>query len=194
MHIDALQRLLRQGDRVSGAFLLVDPAQSERLYERLKEAPHVAGVSVKTAQLESFRRTIAESLLLMKTFFSAFAVIIAFGVVYNGARISLAERSRELATLRVIGFTRAEVSLTQLGELALLTAVAIPIGLWLGRGFVSFVSAMFESELFRIPPIVAPATYGTAAIIVVVATLLSGLVVRRMLDSLDLVAVLKARE
>jgi putative ABC transport system permease protein len=179
MRLDALQRIMRQGDRVSGAFILVDPAEAEGFYERLREAPRVTGVSVKSAALESFRRTIAESLLLMKTFFSAFAMIIAFGVVYNGARISLAERSRELATLRVVGFTRAEVSMTQL---------------WLGRQFVTFVSAMFESELFRIPPIVAPATYGSAAVVVLVATLVSGLVVRRMLDALDLVAVLKARE
>lgn len=130
----------------------------------------------------------------MRSFIVAFAVIIAFGVVYNSARISLSEKSRDLATLRVIGFTRTEISLIHLGELAVFVAAGIPTGLLLGYGFAVLASSAFESELFRIPLVVDRSTYGFAAVVVVAAAFVSGLVVRRMLDRLDLVAVLKTRE
>ncbi|MEE9255058.1 MAG: FtsX-like permease family protein, partial [Pseudomonadales bacterium] len=120
MDIRAVNRLMREGDRVTGAFISADPDRMDLLYRELKDLPQVAGVTAKAAALESFRNTIAQSMLVMKTVNVIFAVIIAFGVVYNSARISLSERSRELATLRVIGFTRVEISMIQLGELAVL--------------------------------------------------------------------------
>jgi putative ABC transport system permease protein len=115
-------------------------------------------------------------------------------VVYNNARISLAERSRELATLRVIGFTRAEISAILLGELGVLTLVSIPAGLALGFGLAAIASWALDMELYRIPLVVKPATFGFATLVVLVATLVSGLLVRRRLDHLDLVAVLKSKE
>jgi putative ABC transport system permease protein len=123
-----------------------------------------------------------------------FASIIAFGVVYNAARISLSERSRELASLRVIGFTRGEISFILLGELALVTAMAVPAGLVLGYLFAALIVAVFDTELYRFPLVVSARTYVFAACSVVIATAISGLIVRRRLDHLDLVAVLKTRE
>jgi putative ABC transport system permease protein len=123
-----------------------------------------------------------------------FASIIAFGVVYNTARISLSERSRELATLRVIGFTRGEISRILLGELAVLTIMALPLGMLFGYGFAWIIVAAFESESYRIPLTITRQTYGLATVLVSLAAILSGLAVRRRLDHLDLVAVLKARE
>jgi putative ABC transport system permease protein len=123
-----------------------------------------------------------------------FAAVIAFGVVYNSARISLAERSRELATLRVIGFTRGEISYILLGEFALLTAAAVPIGLVLGYGFAWAVVAASNTEMFRIPLVVGFGTYTMAGVTIIIATALSALVVRRRLDRLNLVEVLKTRE
>jgi len=110
MNIDALRRLLREGDSVSGAFLTVDDDRTNDLYTKLKHTPHVAGVNIKSAAITSFEETIAENMLMMQSINIIFASIIAFGVVYNSARVSLSERSRELATLRVMGFTRAEIS------------------------------------------------------------------------------------
>jgi len=124
----------------------------------------------------------------------SFAIIIALGVVYNGARISLSERSRELATLRVIGFTRAEISMILLGELAVLTLAAIPVGLLIGYGFASLASLAYNTELFRIPLIVNRSTFAFAATVVLIAALISGYIVRRRIDHLDLVGVLKTRE
>lgn len=190
----ALNRLLDEGPLVSGAFVTADARALDGLFRELKETPLVAAVTLKRAALESFRQTMAETLLQMRTFNIGFAVIIAFGVVYNSARISLAERSRELATLRVIGFTRAEISLIQLGELAILTLVGIPAGLVIGYLFAVLTSTAYDTELFRIPLVVERSTYALAATIILVAAISSGLVVRRMLDRLDLVAVLKSSE
>jgi putative ABC transport system permease protein len=123
-----------------------------------------------------------------------FAGVIAFGVVYNAARVSLSERSRELASLRVMGFTRAEISAILLGELATVTLLSLPLGMLLGYGFAWVLVQLFETELYRFPLVVLPRTYAWAAITVLVAATISGLVVRRKLDRLDLVAVLKTRE
>lgn len=194
MHIDAANRLMGQEDVLSGAFIAADPEGTDSIYDALRAMPQVAGVTVKEAAIQSFEETIAESIMLMRTFNILFAVIIAFGVVYNSARISLSERSRELATLRVIGFTRAEISLIQLGELAVLTIVAIPAGLLLGYGLAWLTSTAYDTELFRIPLVVNRATYGIAAAVIMLAAICSGLIVRRMIDHLDLVAVLKTRE
>jgi putative ABC transport system permease protein len=194
MKLEAVHRLLREEDEVSGAYLSVDADEVDRLYTALKNTPAVAGVSLKTATVESFNAIIAENLLRIRLFNIIFATIIAFGVVYNSARISLAERSRELATLRVIGFTRREVSAILLGELAALTLAAIPFGLALGYGLAAFLIASVDTELFRIPLVVEPPTFGFAAVVVMLATLLSGLIVRRRVDHLDLIGVLKTRE
>jgi len=121
-------------------------------------------------------------------------VVIAVGVVYNSARIILTERSRELASLRVLGYTRGEISYILLGELALLTLAAIPIGLWLGRGLCGYIAVLIENDLYRVPLILEPATYAFAALVVLVAATVSGLIVRRHLDRLDLIEVLKTKE
>jgi putative ABC transport system permease protein len=194
MNIDALRRLLKEGDTLSGAFLAIDQSYADSLYRRLKGTPMVAGVSLKRSAIESFENTLAETFYVMIFFNLLFSSVIAFGVVYNAARVSLSERSRELASLRVLGFTRGEISLILLGELAVVVLLAIPIGMVLGYGFAGLLVAAFNTELYRFPLVVTPRTYAYAAAAVLVAATLSGLVVRRRLDHLDLVAVLKTRE
>jgi putative ABC transport system permease protein len=194
MNVDALRRLMREGESLSGAFLAVDARFEDQLYKTLKETPRVASVTVKRAAIQAFYDTIAENMLRMRFFNILFAGIIAFGVVYNSARISLAERSRELATLRVIGFTRAEISAILLGELAVLTVAAIPLGMVMGYGFAALAALGLDTELYRIPLVVEPPTFAFAAVVVLIAAIFSGLVVRRKLDHLDLVAVLKSKE
>jgi putative ABC transport system permease protein len=194
MRMEALNRLMREGGLMSGAFIAAPPERRQSLYSRLKRTPQVAAVAVKEAALNSFRQTMAETILRMRLFNVAFAVVIAFGVVYNTARISLSERSRDLATLRVIGFSRREISLIQLGELAALTAAAIPLGLLLGYLLAALSTTAYDTELFRIPFVIDRSTHAFAAAVILIAAGFSGLVVRRMLDRLDLVAVLKSKE
>lgn len=192
--LETVHRLMREGNAYSGAFVSVDQKNVDELYREIKETPQIANVTVKQATLQSFRETIAENLLRMKTFNVIFAGVIAFGVVYNSARISLAERSRELATLRVIGFTRAEISAILLGELAVLTLAALPMGLGLGYLFAALLAQSLDTELYRIPLVIDPSTYAFAAVVIIVASFASGLIVRRRLDHLDLVSVLKSKE
>lgn len=195
MDLQVVNRLMEEGPVVSGAFLAVDPQRQDALFVQLQNTPRVVGVTIKASALISFRTTVAENLLRMRLFNVAFASIIAFGVVYNSVRIALAERSRELATLRVMGFTRGEVSLILLGELAVITLVAIPVGLVLGHWLGAIVIRLaYDTELFRIPLIINPSTYAFAAAVTGVAALVSGLLARRQIDRLDLVAVLKSKE
>lgn len=194
MNRHALNRFMREDAVISGAFLRVREDLLPRLYHQLKQTPRVASVTIKSAALRNFEKSVAENLLTMRFFNVLFASIIAFGVVYNNARISLAEQSRELATLRVIGFTRHEVSGILLGELAFLTVVAIPFGCLLGYGFAALTIQGLDTEMYRIPLVVNRSTFGFAIVTVIVATIVSGMVVRRRIDHLDLVSVLKTRE
>lgn len=194
MDLEELHRIMLEGQVVNGVNMEVDPAYQDALYRELKETPAIATVMVKQHSIDSFNDTIAKNLGVMKRINLIFACIIAAGVVYNSARISLSERSRELATLRVIGFTRQEISSILLGELAIVTLLAIPVGLGLGTFFAWWMCTAFDQELFRFPMVVSNRTYAWASLVVIAASAISGLLVRRNLDHLDLVAVLKSRE
>ena len=194
MDIDRLHRLMREGHALSGAYLQVDESMLGALHSQLKLVPAVAGVALTEAMRQSFREVMAENLNLQILINVVFAGIIACGVVYNAARISLSERSRELASLRVLGFTRREISGILLGELAMVTAAALPAGTLIGYGLSRMIVGSLTSEVYRIPLVVQPSTIAWGWIVVATAAALSGLVVRRRLDRLDLVAVLKTRE
>jgi len=192
--LDTLNRLAREGDAISGAFLSVDREQLPAIYARLEERPSVAGIEESRARLANFHASIGEFLLTYMSFVVALSGAITFGIVYNSARIAFAERERELASLRVLGFTRGEVSYILLGELGLLTVLALPPGFLVGRMLSAWLVASLPHELFRIPLVLEPATYALAAAVVLAAAVLSSLLVRRRVDGLDLVAVLKTRE
>jgi putative ABC transport system permease protein len=194
MDAGALHRLLREDDTLSGAFLKVDARAASRLHRKLKRMPAVAGVTTRQAALQGFEETLAESLGVFTTVLVTFASVIAAAMVYNAARIALSERGRELASLRVLGFTRSEVTRLLLGEQALLTAAAIPVGFVLGYQICAQLAASYQWELFRMPLVVSDRTYGFAFLVVTAAAVVSGYAVRRRLHRLDLVAVLKTRE
>lgn len=194
MAIDRLRRLMREGGTLSGAALQVDSRRASALSARLKSLPAVAGVAFREAMLRSFRETFAQNMNLMIVLNVVFAGVIAFGVVYNAARVSLSERYRELASLRVLGFTRAEISLILLGELTLVTLASLPLGIALGYALAWLVVGTVQNEVYRFPLLVSARSIAWALFTVCVASALSALVVRRRLDRLDLVAVLKIRE
>ena len=195
MDLDALHRMMREGKVLSGAFLQVDESKMDELYRRFKRTPTVVGVALKDAAIRSFRDTVQANMGIIIFFNQIFSSIIAFGVIYNAARISLSERSWELASLRVMGFTKGEISYILLGEFGLLTAIAIPLGLGIGYGLAALtVYSVGDTELYRIPLYVAPATYGMAVLGVVAAALVSSVVVAHRLGRLNLVGVLKTRE
>ena len=194
MDMTALHHMMREGDVANSALLLIDHADEVKLAAELKTTPAVAGAGFKRAVLQSFRDVMAANMSVSIFINLIFAGIIAFGVVYNAARVSLSERSRELASLRVLGFTRAEISLILMGELALVTLVALPVGGLFGYSLSAAIVGMIDSEVYRFPLYVSRQAVALSFLGIIAATVFSGLVVRRKLDHLDLVAVLKIRE
>jgi putative ABC transport system permease protein len=194
MDARALGRLLHEDDRVSLAAVAVDSHHAEELYGRLKRIARIATVSEKAAAFRAFEDTTAQFILVFTAILTTFAVVIAVGVVYNTARIALQERAWELASLRVLGFTRAEVSRILLVEIGTQVLMALPLGMWLGYHASRGLAKLHETEMFRIPVVVEPATYAWSAIVILAAGLASALLVRRRIDRLDLVSALKTRE
>lgn len=194
MALPALNRLLGEADSITGAHLTVEPGAEASVFRALDERPQVAGALSRESALASFESTMAEQMLTFAFFNTLLASSIALGVVYNAARIALAERGRELASLRVLGLTRGEISWILLGELALLTLAAIPFGFVIGLGLTWLLAQTWQIDLFRLPFAAEPRTFAFASGMIIVAATGSGLLVRRQLDRLDLVAVLKTRE
>lgn len=194
MRLDALNQLLGEGDRISGAYVTVAAAQWAEFLQAVKETPAAGRVVIKEAMRRSFRETTAQSIGLLQTIYLFFAITVAFGIVYNSASIGLSERQRELATLRVLGFSRREVAGVLVAELVLIALAAVPLGLVIGTGFAEVMLITVNTETVRLPLILTPANYAFAALVVVTATGVSLWLASRRLDRLDLVGVLKARD
>jgi putative ABC transport system permease protein len=194
MSQESLHRLAGGAPVVSGAYLSVEDQERSALEARLKNVAAVAGVASPASMLETFESQLADSLFIGVGFLLGFASVISVGVIYNGARISLSERGRELASLRVMGFRRGEVARLLLGEQAVVTLLAIPLGWGLGYVLSSAVAISLETEAYRVPFVVSPRTYSMAALITVIVAVASGWIVRRRADRLDLISVLKTRE
>lgn len=193
MEIDALRRLMREGGTISGAQLAVDPAQWPEFLAKVKDAPLVASLGIKEAVRGSFRKSTGEMIGMITTIYFSFAIIVSFGVVYNSARIALSERSRDLATLRVVGFTQREVAAVMIGELAMLTIIAIPAGLWIGSQLAAGIIQTASTESVRLPLVLTLRSYTMAVVVVLISSGLSFALVARRIQQLDLLGVLKAR-
>ena len=194
MDLAALNRLTGTGQAISGALLMIDARDEGALSAALRERPRVSSIVSQERTIASFRETMDRSMLTMIYVLTLFAGVIAFGVIYNAARISLSERDRELASLRVLGLTRGEISFILLGELAFLTLIAIPVGFVLGALASAVVVQAFQTDLYQFPLVLGRGTFGFAAAIVIAAALVSAVIVRHKLHRLDLVGVLKTRE
>ena len=190
----ALNRFLGEGDIITGASFTIDMNHRAEFLHAIKGIPRISAIAIKETMRRSFRETTAQSMGMLQTLYLTFAVIVSFGVIYNNARISLAERARELATLRVIGMTQREVGAVIVTELAILALLAVPLGLLLGTGFATVIVRSVNTETVRVPLVFTSYTYTFAVIVIVVASALSGMVVLRKLKQLDLIGALKAPE
>lgn len=194
MEMESLNRLLGEGDRISGAHVTVAGGEWPAFLRAVKETPAAGRVIIKEAMRRSFRETTAQSIGLIQMIYLVFATTVAFGIVYNSASIGLSERQRELATLRVLGFGRGEVAGVLVAELVILTAVAIPLGLVIGSGFAATILTTVNTETVRLPLVLSAGNYAFAMLVVATATTVSLWLACRKLDKLDLVGVLKARD
>ena len=194
MRLDALNALLDEGPAVSGVHFAYDSAHEQELFAAIKSTPAVASIALQKVSLAKFRVTLARNIDMMVTIYVSLAVIVAMGVVYNSARIQLSEQARELASLRVMGFTRAEVSRVLFIELAILVLLAQPLG-WAVGYVLSWITIQgFSSDLYRAPFVIHTATYARASLVALVTASIAALLVRQRIDRLDLIAVLKTRE
>jgi len=189
-----VNRLLKEGDAINAVYLDIDELHSERIYRELDRMPRVAGTTVRETAIRSFHQTMEETILFFSLVTAVLGAAIAFGVVYNSARIALSERDRELASLRVLGFTRGEVAYILLGELAVATLLALPLGYLFGRELCRYLTHSFRSDLYRVPLVLEADTFAFAASVVLGSAIVSGLLLWRKLNRLDLVGVLKTRE
>ena len=194
MEIDTLNRFTGEGAVVSAATMYVEPTAVLDLARRFKSLPTIESVTMKAYTLSSFLDKIAGLVFVSAGVLTLFAVIIVVGVIYNSVRIGLQERAWELASLRVLGFTRAEVAGILFGEFAIEIAVGIPIGLGLSQGVIGLIARLHSNESFQIPAVIEPRTYLIAASVVLATAVASAYIVRRRVDQLDLVAALKTRE
>ncbi len=194
MDLEALGRLIGEPATYSAVSLTIDPHRAGDLYSVLKRTPSAIAVDFRAGSLLAYRAMSDGVVEFVRKVDVLFAVIIAFGVVYNTAKISLAERARDLATLRVLGFTRREVSRILLGEIAVLALLAVPIGSALGYWLSGVIAASTSGERMHTPHVVEGSTYAFSIVVFAVATVRSALLVRRGIDHLDLASVLKARD
>lgn len=194
MEIDTLRRLMREGGTISGAHLSIDHAQWPAFLEKVKESPRIAVLGIKESVRRSFMKSTGEMIGSITAIYFTFAVIVSFGVVYNSARISLSERNRELATLRVIGFSKREVIAVLIGELGVLTLLALPVGLWIGGHLAGGIVRTASTESVRLPLILSYHNYATAVLVVLISASFSFFMVSRRIHNLDLLGVLKARD
>jgi putative ABC transport system permease protein len=192
--LDFVGRLAREGDLITGAHLAVDPAGREAARRALDARPGVAGVAWRTDTVRSFRGTVAKTLLAFAGMLVAFAVAIAGGVVYSSVRAAFAERSRELATLRVLGFTRGETWRVLVGEVTVQLGAALPLGALLGFGLSLLSAHAFESDLFRIPVVIERSTWILGLGVTSAAALVTTVVGRRWIRRIDLADALRSEE
>jgi putative ABC transport system permease protein len=194
MNLEDLNRLAGDGGALNAAYLRIDRTKTEKIFSEFKKMPGISGLMMLKALKKSFDDLIARSMTTSTVILTSFACVLAFAVVYNGARISLSERARELSSLRVLGMTNAEISFILLGEQALLTMLAIPLGFLIGIGLSAWLAVALSSELYRMPLVFSAFNFLFAFMVIIIVATVSGLAVRKRLVSLDLVEVLKTRE
>ncbi len=194
MALNALNRVMKEPQQVDMVHLKVDQNQQQQLFKTLKQTPKVSAVMVKQGAVQTFEDTLAETILIFASFFTMFACALAFGLVYNSTRIALSERGRELATLRVLGFSNAEISYILLGEMALFIVVSLPLGCVAGYGLARLIVSLMDNELYRVPVIIFPDSYGWSMSIILLAAVVSATIVQSKISRLNLLEVLKTRE
>lgn len=189
-----LNTLFRQAPQISVVNIALDETRLDDMHAAIKDIPKLSGIVMLTDTRRSFQETVRENVMMMNTVYITIAVLITVGVAYNGARIQLSERARELASLRILGFSRREVSFVLIGETMSLALAAQPVGWLLGAGIAKLMTDSFESDLYSVPLVLKPAAFSIASLVVLTAAFVSVLVVRRRLDRLNLVTVMKTRE
>jgi putative ABC transport system permease protein len=194
MQQDALARLMGDAGAINTVLLAVDPLEHEAVERRLKSIPLVASVSSPHDLKKAFNEQSAAMMSLFTFIITIFAAIIAIGVIYNNARVALSQRTRDLASMRVLGFTQREIAAVLFGEQTIQVVIAIPIGLWLGNWLSNAMMSQVDPEMYRFTIMISTRTYLYAVAVTLLAAIASAFILRRKIQRLDLIGVLKTRE
>jgi putative ABC transport system permease protein len=186
--------MLREQGSISGAYLQIDPAQKGEFYRAVKRLPSMSGVVMRERAMRSFDESYLQFMDISNFYIVFFASLIAFGVVFNNARIALSERGNELASLRVLGFSNRDVTVILLGEQFVITLVALPIGMLGGIMWSMWMPSLIATDLFRFPFAISLRNLGISAALILAVALVTGGFIRRRIARLDMIAVLKSRE
>jgi putative ABC transport system permease protein len=194
MELHALNRVIKASPSFAYANLVIDDNYRQEIFSALKSTPKISAVMMREAAMDTFNQTVIENLYVFISMFVSLAAVLAFGVTYNSTRIALSERARELATLRVLGFSKGEISYVFLGEVIFLILIGLPMGIGLGWLLVISMTNAFDTEMYRIPLVIETSTFGTAIVLVLISAAISAAIVRNRVNRLDLIKVLKTRE
>ncbi|MDV6237773.1 FtsX-like permease family protein [Leptospira ellisii] len=194
MELSAANRLLNEAESVNLVAVRTDSKLESDFLAALKTVPKISGVSTREGDLKVFTDTMQRSVLATTLILFIFASVISVGVVYNTAMISLSERAFELGSLRILGFTKAEVFRILAGELGFEILASLPVGCVLGYLFAYFLMTTVETEGFKVPLIISYRTYAIAVLCTLGTSALSYVVLYSKIKNMDLLSILKVRE
>lgn len=194
MRLDALNDLLGEEHSINTAALRIDTLKQNTIIERLKASSQVAAIGTREATLKIFYEMMSRSMLAMITVILIFAAAISVGVVYNTAMILLSERTFELGSLRILGFTNAAVFEMIAAELATIVAASLIPGCVFGYALAWMLMNTVDTEQFSLRLMITNRTYVTAMLTAIGTALLSFFILFFRIRKMDLVSVLKVRE
>lgn len=194
MELHALNRTIKSSPSFAYVNLVIDDNYQQEIFTTLKNTPQISAVMMRQATLDAFNQTTIEHLYVFIYMFVGLAAVLAFGVTYNCTRIALSERARELATLRVLGFSKGQISYVLLGEVIFLILIGLPMGCGVGWLPVLTMANAFDTEMYRVPLVIETSTYGFSIVLVIISTAISAMIVRSRVNRLDFIKVLKTRE
>ena len=194
MNIEALSRVLNESYAMNSVLLATAPGKAKFMNDELEDIPAVSSIEVKEDSIRNMNETIQMNMKVTSFVTVLFAGIISFSIIYNITSVSLAERERELASLRVMGFSREEVGRILYHENIALGVVGLVLGLPLGIAISKALVTAFDTEMIRLPYHLEPRTFIISITLTLFFVLVSNLAIRRKIHHLDLVETLKERE
>ncbi|WP_444643683.1 ABC transporter permease [Caproiciproducens sp. R1] len=173
--------------------ILLSAKDPQAIKAELTDAKNVAAMTdqeeAKASYMDMFR-TYSSLMEMMQ----GIGMIIAFAIITNTASISLSERKREYATMRVLGMHPKEIGKVVSFEYWVLSLGALPLGILLTRMIKQAMATTIDSDLFTMPLNTPLGSYFSAAVLCAATVALSNRLARRRISKFDMVEVLKERE
>jgi len=194
--IHYLSRLVNEEFALSGVQLAVDrrPEREAALYRELKRMPALEAVSARRDMVENLDKILVENMGIFISGLVLFAGVVFFGSILNASLISLAERQREVATLRVLGYGPWQIGALLLRESMIVTLAGTLLGMPIGYGLSVLTAVAYNTELFRFPVVATPGTWVWTLLLAILFGLAAHAVVQIVVHRMDWLEALQAKE